>query len=42
MEYYSVGEVKSAIESFVNEYNHERPHQALGYKHPAEVYYEAM
>jgi putative transposase len=39
MEYYTVDEVKSAIALFVAEYNNERPHQAIGYKHPADVYF---
>jgi putative transposase len=39
MEYYTVAEVKSAIASFVNEYNIERPHQAIGYRHPLDVYF---
>jgi putative transposase len=39
MEYYTVEEVKSAIASFVDEYNNERPHQSIGYRHPADVYF---
>jgi putative transposase len=38
IEYCIVEEVKSAISLFVDEYNNERPHQAIGYRHPADVY----
>lgn len=42
MEYATVPEVREAITTFVHEYNFERPHQALEYRHPAEVYSTAM
>jgi putative transposase len=32
-------ETKAGIKSFIEYYNYERPHQALGYKTPAEVYF---
>ena len=35
----SVTEAREAIKNYFNFYNNERPHQALGYKTPAEVYY---
>ncbi|MBO8170219.1 MAG: IS3 family transposase [Thermoanaerobacteraceae bacterium] len=39
-EYSSPKEVRRQISQFINFYNNERPHQALGYKTPAEVYYQ--
>ena len=30
------------IESYINFYNNERPHQSLGYRTPAEVYFERL
>jgi putative transposase len=38
-EYASVKELKEAIEAYIEFYNEERWHQALGYKRPAEVYF---
>lgn len=41
IEYSSVLEVMKEIKDFIHEYNHERPHQSLGYQHPAKVHGEA-
>jgi len=30
------------IESYIDYYNNERPHQSLGYRTPAEVYFESL
>jgi putative transposase len=38
-EYGSVKELKEAIDAYIEFYNEERWHQALGYKRPAEVYF---
>lgn len=38
-EYKTVGELRADIADFINEYNFIRPHQSLGYKTPAEVYF---
>jgi putative transposase len=35
----SVAEARAAIEDYFKFYNNQRPHQALGYKTPAEVYF---
>jgi len=35
----SVAEARAAIENYFKFYNNQRPHQALGYKTPAEVYF---
>jgi putative transposase len=37
-EYSTIEELYKVVDNFVVEYNYERPHQALGYKHPADVY----
>jgi putative transposase len=37
--YNSVNEARIELDKFVKFYNHERPHQALRYKTPAEVYF---
>jgi putative transposase len=42
MEYNTVEEVKSAIADFIDEYNHQKPHQSLGYRHPVDVYREKI
>jgi putative transposase len=42
MKYYqSVAELEAALTSWFRFYNHERPHQSLKYRTPAEVYQEA-
>lgn len=38
-EFTSVNEVKAALTKYFNYYNHQRLHQALDYRTPAEVYY---
>jgi putative transposase len=38
-EYQSVNELKKAIRTYIEFYNHQRWHQSLGYKTPAEVYF---
>lgn len=38
VEYSTPLDVADVINTFVNEYNHERPHQSLGYKYPADIY----
>lgn len=38
IEYNNILEVMKEIKDFIHEYNHERPHQSLGYQHPAKVY----
>jgi putative transposase len=38
--YESVFEAKQSLASYVEFYNNHRPHQALGYKTPAEVYFK--
>lgn len=42
MEYHTVEDVYDAIKTFIGEYNHERPHQSLGYQYPSEVYRAAI
>jgi len=37
--YNSVNEARIELDKFVEFYNHERPHQSLSYKTPAEVYF---
>ena len=37
-DYDTVNELKSAIDTYIEFYNHKRWHQSLGYKTPAEVY----
>jgi putative transposase len=39
--YEGVREARARIEAYMNFYNNERPHQALGYRTPAQVYHEA-
>lgn len=39
-EYHSPKEARKAIAKFIQEYNYERPHQALGDRTPAELYFE--
>jgi len=38
--YDHVPEVEAGLQRYFHFYNHERPHQSLGYKTPAEVYFE--
>lgn len=38
-DYRDVRESRSGIGSYLNFYNYERPHQSLGYRTPADVYY---
>lgn len=38
-EYRSMAEVRQAMTRYLHFYNRERPHQALGYRTPAEVYW---
>jgi putative transposase len=38
--YETVGEAREGIAAFIKYYNEERPHQALNYKTPKEVYFE--
>ena len=40
-DYRSVAELVSGLTSWFGFYNHERPHQSLKYRTPAEVYEEA-
>jgi putative transposase len=40
-DYRSVAELESALTHWFRFYNHERPHQSLKYRTPAEVYQEA-
>jgi len=40
MEKMSINELKEITREWVEYYNKERPHQALGYRTPDEVYYE--
>lgn len=42
IEYNTVQDVYHAIHTYVQEYNHERPHQSLGYQYPANVYQKAI
>ena len=39
--YESVREARARIDAYIGFYNDERPHQALGYLAPAQVYHEA-
>jgi putative transposase len=32
-------ELRQLTKEYIDDYNHERPHQSLGYKTPAECYY---
>ncbi len=36
--YQTVAEARSGINAYLEFYNRQRPHQALGYRTPAEVY----
>ena len=38
-EYANVNELRKAIKSYIEFYNHKRWHQSLGYKTPAEIYF---
>lgn len=38
-EYGSLSEAEEGIAAYINRYNHWRPHQALGYKTPAQVHF---
>lgn len=38
----TVFELKGSLGQFIDTYNHKRLHQSLGYKTPAEVYYETI
>ncbi len=38
-DYRDVRESRSGISRYLNFYNYERPHQSLGYRTPAGVYY---
>jgi len=40
--YESVNEARLSLQKYIEFYNHERVHQALGYKTPAEVYFPAL
>lgn len=40
--YESVPVARERIDAYMNFYNNERPHQALGYRTPAQVYYEVL
>ena len=39
-DYQRMGEARASIDQWFNFYNHERPHQSLGYRTPAAVYKE--
>jgi putative transposase len=39
-EYGSVKELRNAISAYIDFYNRRRGHQSLGYKTPAEIYFE--
>ncbi|WP_407635227.1 integrase core domain-containing protein [Kyrpidia tusciae] len=41
-EYASPREARESIRTFIHHYNHERPHQSLGYHTPAEIYLKGM
>lgn len=38
-EYRSLAEARRGLTAYLHFYNNERPHQALGYRTPAEVYW---
>ena len=38
-EYHSPRELRKLINAYVDAYNRERPHEALGYKVPDAIYY---
>ena len=39
-DYVNVQELRNGIRAYINFYNFERPHESLGYKTPAEIYYD--
>ena len=41
-DYETVEEAKDGINAYFDYYNNERPHQSLGYKTPAEVYFQGL
>ena len=41
-DYQSVPEAREGIDNYLTLYNKERPHQSLGYKTPAKVYFEGL
>ncbi|ATY84552.1 hypothetical protein CVV65_05955 [Kyrpidia spormannii] len=41
-EYANPREARESIRTFIHHYNHERPHQSLGYHTPAEIYLKGM
>ncbi|GGJ13927.1 hypothetical protein GCM10010885_24120 [Alicyclobacillus cellulosilyticus] len=41
-EYASPSEARESIRKFIHYYNHERPHQSLGYHTPAGIYLKGM
>ena len=40
--YENVREARDSISAYMEFYNNERPHQALGYRSPAQIYYAAQ
>ena len=40
--YQNVKELENGLEGWFAFYNHERPHQSLAYRTPAEVYHDAQ
>ena len=40
--YQTVKEAEKSIKNYFNFYNHERPHQSLGYKTPGEIHYQSV
>ena len=40
--YATLPEARIGIKKFIEHYNYHRPHQALGYKRPAEIYFSEM
>jgi putative transposase len=40
--YATVAELEAGLADYFWFYNHERPHQALGYQTPAEVYFSTL